>query len=349
MNISFKRVPLGIRRIPQRLAVWVIALASVSVLAIFGYIYLVQPNAVGNLISITPSLLIKAPFDMSLNSRSMENAVDLLMKQIRYGRFLGENEQIRANVEQNAEKFLQYAILVDDFDNFRRLFEGGLLTPSTDHLKGLYVQSQILGGRLDSRVTKLPFDSNQLRETRYERHLLAWKILSRQHRPSSIKDEVCDSEKLNNETLRIHEFSPVVSSKGYMGSSVPIIFAEYWDTSTKQSILSTPGLLNFGELEIDLSFDVEMKNISNLRFHVLSGPGTLLWFKKIKIGDWLISLKTMPLLLKYGFVLDEGQIILTTPHDTLLFLKERELAPQTQDIELEVVVSRAKGLRMVCE
>ena len=56
-----------------------------------------------------------------------------------------------------------------------------------------------------------------------------------------------------------------------------------------------------------------------------------------------------PFLLKNGFFLDEETIILTTPYETLLFLDEKELPPNSQSIVLDIVASRAKGVKMVCE
>ncbi len=340
VNVSTKK-RLGLVNVLLGVFLCVVVLAMLM----FSAVYLLRPSLVSNLISVFPSLVVQLPLNLSLQNQQYDNVADLLRKQEKYGGYLGETQVMAANLVSNAERALDHAVLSKAHQS---------LAPFLNELAATYGTDQALGLELVSKIysrKQVPFPGaeasmpDSLKDTMFYRFVKGRELQVNRGR-SETRRNSCDENVLDQ--LGFHSFSPVVSSSALPSSGVPIVFAEVVDRENNEASLSAPVPIARDKDRLSLDFGKNVNLGGEVRLHVFARPGTMIDFGQFKSNDMIIDMEDMSMLLKDGFFVRPGQIMLTKPMETILIMSDRFESSQLDRFSIEISIRLARGVQMPC-
>jgi hypothetical protein len=299
------------------------------------------------LVSSFPAMMVQLPLNLSLQNQNIENTAVLLSKQIKYGRVLGETEVMLSNISTNAERIVQSSILSGDYKTMQNLLKELVRSRPTDQLVGLALVANLYSnGPLDD-IYSGSLDLVSLKNTIYERFGEVWK---RQNKGTTINQEANSCSTLGDlpPSLGFNSLSPVVSNLARVSSGIALIFGEYVEKKAGISVLSSPSVLMPGQKEYELEFGRMIKHDGELRLHVFSKPGTILELEGFTSGSLSVDMKNLELLLKHGFFIEKGRVLMTQPNETILLFSGSIKEGGASNVRVVVTSGLARGLQLSC-
>ena len=334
-----------------RQTVLLIFVTALLLLVVVTGLFLTKPAFVWNMFSNIPRLVVDIPFNQSLERRSMENAANLLARQVSIGKVIGENDFHGSAVEKNLNQYLDHASRTEDYEYVSRLFSDNVLELESDNLKGAWLLSTLYGnpnGEVDDELISSLSEEPSLRRGEFERFLLGWQIVQKEKDEELTSFPGCTAGEDKETSLDWISFNSLKRSGPKGVPSVPIMFGEYWN-STDAPLFSTPVNLRVGRLQETLRFSKRVSKLRRLRFHIYSKPGTIIEIESAQLGGEDIINDENWLLLKTGYFLDSNRMLLTSSHDMLTILSNKTLKSPETDIVINLKIGLAEGIRKYCE